>query len=182
MLMLLTAPLGLLPFPLFWAVWLLGSWLFFALSLRSLLPRGWALYAASFPAVFLDAMSGQIGCWIAAIFVWSLRLLPTRPGLAGALLGLAIVKPQLVWLAPLALCAARQWRSLAAFVGAALVTRRGAAAAVQRDRSLDYAFCGPGAGRSDGDASRYRRRGAAIAAGALDCWRQRGSHRCGSGF
>jgi hypothetical protein len=45
-LMLLTWPVGALPYPVFWAFWLFGGWLLFALCIRQLLPRDWGLYAA----------------------------------------------------------------------------------------------------------------------------------------
>ena len=72
------------------------------------------------PAVFINAMGGQNGCWTAAIIGWGLILLRERPAMAGMILALFVVKPQLGWLIPLALLAGRQYRALGAFIGTAL--------------------------------------------------------------
>jgi Glycosyltransferase family 87 len=120
-LMLLTWPVGALPYPVFWAFWLFGGWLFFALCIRRLLPRDWGLYAAATPAIMVDFIGGQVACWIAAIFGWALHCLPRRPALAGAIFSLAIIKPQLVWLVPFALVSGRQWRALGGFIGGCVI-------------------------------------------------------------
>lgn len=120
--MLLTAPLALLPFLPFWAGWLGGGWLLFAACVRYWLPGGWALYAVAAPAVMIDVISGQAGCWMAAIFGFGLILLPAQPVAAGLVLSLALFKPQLIWLLPIALVGGGHWRALAGFVaGAALL-------------------------------------------------------------
>ncbi len=120
--MLLTAPLALLPFLPFWVVWLGGGWLLFAACVRYWLPGRWLLYAAAAPAVMVDFISGQVGCWVAAIFGFGLMLLTTQPLAAGLVFSLGVFKPQLVWLAPLAFLAGRLWRALAGFaLGAALL-------------------------------------------------------------
>ena len=110
---LLSAPFGLLPYPAAWAVWQLLGWLAFALALRRFVPQGWLLLAFAWPAVFINASAGQAGAWIAAIVGWGLILLPRRPLVAGLLLSLLTVKPQLFWLVPVALLAGREWRALA---------------------------------------------------------------------
>ena len=112
--MVLTAPLGLLPYPVAWLAWQMLGWLAFATALRRLSPRHWQLAALAWPAVMINALGGQIGCWIAAIIAWGLLLLPRRPVAAGLLLSLLVIKPQLAWLVPLALLAGREWRALAA--------------------------------------------------------------------
>ena len=114
--LLVSAPLGLLPYPLAWAAWQLLGWLGFATALRRMSPRHWLLASLAWPAVLINALGGQIGCWIAAIIGWGLLLLPKRPLIAGLLLSLLIIKPQLAWLIPLALLAGREWRALIGLV------------------------------------------------------------------
>ncbi len=112
--MVLTAPLGLLPYPVAWLAWQVLGWLAFATALRRLSPRYWLVVALAWPAVMINALGGQIGCWIAAITAWGLLLLPRRPVAAGLLLSLLVIKPQLAWLVPLALLVGREWRAFGA--------------------------------------------------------------------
>jgi len=60
-------------------------------------------YILSSPLLVLVISVGQASCFLASLFVGALRLLPKRPSLAGALLGLLTVKPQLGILLPPAL-------------------------------------------------------------------------------
>jgi hypothetical protein len=114
-LLLLSAPLAALPYLPGLAVWVAGSWLAFWRAFRlALPPRGTALFALATPAVFVNAYSGQNGCWTAALLGGGLCLLERRPVAAGALFGLLTYKPHLGLLIPLALIAGRQWRALAA--------------------------------------------------------------------
>ncbi|CAM5379716.1 glycosyltransferase family 87 protein [Sphingobium scionense] len=117
---LISAPFGLLPYPLAWAAWQLLGWGAFALAVRRLAPGHWVLVALAPPAVFINAMGGQNGCWTAAMIGWGLILLRDRPVAAGMILALFVAKPQLGWLIPLALLAGRQYRALGAFIGSAL--------------------------------------------------------------
>lgn len=111
--LLFTAPLGLLPYPVAWAVWVAGGWLAFATVVRRIMVKEWALYAAAMPAVFISVAGGQNGCWTAAILGGGLLLLRRRPTLAGLVLSLLVFKPQLAWLLPFALVAGGHWRALA---------------------------------------------------------------------
>lgn len=120
-LLLLTLPLGLLPFLAGIVIWLIGGWLVFALCVRRLLPKYWLLYAAALPAVFINALSGQNGPWTAAIIGWGLVLLRERPLLSGGILSLLAFKPQLGALIPVALVAGRCWRVLAGLLAGGLV-------------------------------------------------------------
>ncbi|MBV8778660.1 MAG: DUF2029 domain-containing protein, partial [Alphaproteobacteria bacterium] len=65
------------------------------------------------PAAALNVAQGQNAFLSAALVVAGLRLLPLRPALAGAVLGLLTIKPQFWLLVPVALVAARAWRALA---------------------------------------------------------------------
>jgi hypothetical protein len=123
-LMLLTAPLGALPFWAGWLLWMVGGWLALALCVRRVFPEHWLLYTAALPAVFVNAVAGQNGLWTAAILGWGLILLPSRPILAGALWSLVLYKPHIALLLPIVLlCRCRRepggWRALAGFCGGA---------------------------------------------------------------
>lgn len=79
--------------------------------------RLWVWPVLGFPAVWVNVMHGHNGFLSASLFGGGLALLPTRPFLAGLLLGALCYKPQFGVLIPLALLAGAQWR---AFAGATL--------------------------------------------------------------
>ena len=113
-LLVLTAPLALIPYVPALFVWLSAGWFAFYRALRLAMPgRGALLFALATPAVFINAIAGQNGTWTAALFGGGLSLLERRPVLAGGLLGLLIYKPQLGLLIPVALLAGRHWRAFA---------------------------------------------------------------------
>jgi hypothetical protein len=114
-LLLLSAPLALIPYVPALFVWLSASWYAFYRALRLAMPGGGALLLSlATPAVFVNAIGGQNGTWTAALFGGALSLLERRPIIAGTLLGLLIYKPQLGLLIPVALLAGRHWRAFAA--------------------------------------------------------------------
>lgn len=104
-------PLGLLPFLWSYVIWSLTTW---ALYLWAALGRSWkslrGLALVLAPASFVNVVMGQNGFLSTALLVGGLRLLDSRPVLAGVLLGLLCFKPQLGLLIPVALIAARLWR------------------------------------------------------------------------
>jgi hypothetical protein len=67
------------------------------------------------PATLLNLLQGQNGFFTAGLWVAGLALLPKRPVLAGALLGLLVFKPQLAVLAPFVLLLSGNWRGLCGF-------------------------------------------------------------------
>ena len=96
------------------------------LLVSGLLPRtrgrGWwwaAMAAVVCPAASINAVDGQCGFLVAGLLVWGVRLLPGRPLLAGAVLGVLSVKPQFGVLVPVVLLAGREWRGV---LGAGLST------------------------------------------------------------
>jgi len=122
---LLTLPLGALPYLIGLAAWLLGGWFLFALAARHAWPsrpalRDVILFTFAVPAVLLNSMAGQNGTWMAAILGGGLMLMERRPMLGGALLGLLAIKPHLGLLVPLALVCGRHWHALGAFLLAAV--------------------------------------------------------------
>ncbi len=76
---LLTAPFGALPYFWAWALWQIGGWIAFALAVRRIAPNHAFLVALAAPAVFINALGGQNGCWTAAAIGWGLILLRRRP-------------------------------------------------------------------------------------------------------
>ena len=113
--LLLTAPFALIPYVPALFVWLSASWYAFYRALKHVMQdRGALLLALAAPAVLINAVGGQNGCWTAALFGGGLSLLERRPYLAGSLFGLMIYKPHLALLLPVALIAGRQWRTLIA--------------------------------------------------------------------
>ena len=110
---LLSLPFSLLPYPLACVLWQGGGWLAFALVLRRIIPKHWSLVALAWPAVFVNTLSGQTGCWIAAIIGHALLAFHNNQKIrAGLLLSLLVAKPQLGWVIPLALLSGREWKTL----------------------------------------------------------------------
>lgn len=113
-LLILSAPLALLPYVPGLAFWLGASWLAFYRALRQAAPRHALLLSLATPAVFINAVGGQNGAWTAALMGGGLALLDRRPVLAGSLFGLLVYKPHLALMLPVALLAGRRWRAFCA--------------------------------------------------------------------
>lgn len=116
--LLLLAPFGALPYGVARVAWLV---LTFGLYVAALTAWRWqrpvlALLLVA-PSSAMCLMVGQNGFVIAALMLGGMRLLPTRPLVAGALLGALACKPQFAVLVPFVLLFGRHWRAMA---GAAL--------------------------------------------------------------
>jgi hypothetical protein len=105
--LLLMAPLGRLPYGAAVAVWTVLSLGAFLYACARLTGRPLtAVLAAGLPAVVIAATAGQTVVLASALVVLAVLELERRPRLAGALLAIAaIVKPQAVIMAPVALLA-----------------------------------------------------------------------------
>jgi hypothetical protein len=118
--LLLILPFGLLPPVASAAAFLLvGLAVAVAVMWRSLDPaQRWPAIGTLLlcPAVPFDVMTGQNAFYTAALLVGGFAAMAEAPVLAGVLIGLVSLKPQLALLAWVALVAARQWRVLAAAV------------------------------------------------------------------
>lgn len=116
-LLVLTAPLALVPYVPGLALWLISSWYAFYRALRLAAPEMALLLSLATPALLVNALGGQNGAWSAALLGGGLMLLDRRPVAAGVLFGLLVYKPHLGLLLPLALLAGRRWT---AFVSATI--------------------------------------------------------------
>lgn len=113
--MLLAAPFGLLPYLPALALWTAIGPLVFLLALRQWTRDPYLLVAAVLaPAALFGIISGQLHYLVAAILLTVLRQRHDRPWLAGALLGLMIVKPQLGLFFPLLFLVERNFRAIIA--------------------------------------------------------------------
>ncbi|MBE0609202.1 MAG: DUF2029 domain-containing protein [Dehalococcoidia bacterium] len=78
--------------------------------------RGWATPAVSLLAVGVNVAFGQNGMFTGAILGGGLALLDSRPGFAGAILGLLTYKPHFAPLIFILLLATRRWTALSGAV------------------------------------------------------------------
>lgn len=105
--LLLIAPFGLLSFGPAFLTWTILTG---ALYLTASGP-GRRMALASPPALS-NGLVGQNGFLTAGIFLIGLRFVADRPVVAGLILGLMVIKPQLGLLLPVALVAGRHWSTL----------------------------------------------------------------------
>lgn len=118
---LVIAPLAALPYLPALGAWMGLTFIGYLTAIWRYLPDRRALLAMlTFPPVFINLGHGQNAFLSTALLGWGLFLLPSRPWLAGALLGLLIYKPHLGLLLPVALLASGNWRALLAAGLAAL--------------------------------------------------------------
>lgn len=91
--------------------------LFYALTMTKLTQgSGLLILALAFPALFLNLTSGQNGLITVSMVALAFYYLEKKPLLAGSLLGLLTIKPQLLLLFPVILLWTKNWRALGAFV------------------------------------------------------------------
>jgi hypothetical protein len=113
---LLIAPLGGLSLPIAYAVFMVGGAAAFLAAMTLGRARDWRWWIGAFaaPASGIVIVSGQSGFLTGALAIGGFRLAASRPIIAGVLFGLLSVKPQLGVMIPVALLAARNFRTLAA--------------------------------------------------------------------
>jgi hypothetical protein len=120
--LLLLAMFGALPYFAALVLWSVSGAVGFAAVAVGRRPAltEWPLLAALAlaPVLWVNIVFGQMGLWLAILFVGALRALPTRPVLAGILAGVLTIKPQLGLLLPLLMLATGAWRA----IGTAIVT------------------------------------------------------------
>ena len=106
-------PLALFPYLPGLAIWLGITFCGYLSALWRILPNRWALVPmVAFPPVFITLGHGQNALLSTGLLGWGLTLLPRRPWLGGALMGMLIYKPHLGLMIPVALFSSRNWRAL----------------------------------------------------------------------
>ena len=113
-LLFIVAAIAFHPFWLAYLLWILATAALYFAATRSFTT---IRYAFAHPSAIVNAIIGQNGLLTSGIFIFGVSLVERRPFVAGTVLGLLIIKPQLAILVPVALVAARRWDSVA---GAAL--------------------------------------------------------------
>ena len=117
--LLVAAPFGLMPYLPALLVWsILGPALLYVSMRRWNTAPRFHVALLFCPAAVFCLICGQFAFFAAALILNALRLREARPWLAGALIGLLTLKPQLGIFFPLLLLATRDWRVIA---GAALM-------------------------------------------------------------
>lgn len=113
--LLICLPLALAPYMVSLGLWLAATGAAWMRMVRAWGEGevGW-LAMATFPAVLLNAGHGQNAFLVAALLGAGALLAPTRPWLAGVLLGALIIKPHFAVLVPLFLIFTRNWKSFVA--------------------------------------------------------------------
>jgi len=115
-------PFGLLPYGLATLAFLAGGAVWYAWAMHRTLPwRDARLAAVAFPGIAVVLATGQNALWLAGCAGLALTCLRSRPVLAGVLLGVVAMKPQLALMFPVALLCARAWRALGAMIATTLV-------------------------------------------------------------
>jgi len=120
--MLLAAPFGLIGYNLFFAVFLISSlalyWVYIAKPFESIDVR---LALFLIPPLIFCLISGNLSVYIAVILVTVMRTMDERPILAGILIALLTVKPQIGFLFPIFLLASGRYKVFAAAAVSTLV-------------------------------------------------------------
>lgn len=110
-------PFALLPFGLAYAAFLTGTFAGLAAAVAAVIPRhrraAHTLSLLLCPAASAVAVAGQNGFLSAALLIGGFGLLDSSPVAGGMLLGALTFKPQMGLMVPVALVAARRWRTLA---------------------------------------------------------------------
>jgi len=110
---LVIAPLALAPYRAAFAIFnVLGLAAYLAMTRLMSRERIALLVALAFPAVFQNFMQGQNGFLTTAILGGGLLLMDKRPWLAGAILGLLVIKPHLALLLPVLTLGTGRWRTI----------------------------------------------------------------------
>jgi alpha-1,2-mannosyltransferase len=124
--LLLLIPFGLFPFEVSYGLFQIATLAGLFAAVWYYVGRGYRRWLHTLSLIFAPAVSFNIGTGqnaflTSALLIGGFGLLPRRPLLAGALIGLITYKPQFWLMAPIALVASQEWRAL---VGA-LITAAG---------------------------------------------------------
>lgn len=119
--LLITLPLASLSYAWSYLAFSLTSLAIFLFAAITISRHRFAIALIACPAVFINLASGQNGLLTAALAALALHHLNKKPLLAGSLMGLLCIKPQLLVLFPLLLICSRQWQAFMAFLLSSLV-------------------------------------------------------------
>jgi hypothetical protein len=108
--LLFVAPFALASFAVGFMLWSLAGGIFYAFVGKRVAP---IMYVLANPPVLVTMMIGQSSLLTGGILILGLTLVGNAPFLAGAVLGLLIIKPQLALMLPVAMLAGRKWRTIA---------------------------------------------------------------------
>jgi len=118
--LLLSLPLAALPYLAAMAAFLAAGYAATMACLKRILPAAFPwVPVLVFPGAVMNAIIGQNGFVSTTCFAGALLLLPRRPALAGACLGVFAYKPHLALAVPVAFAAARRWPAFLACGGVA---------------------------------------------------------------
>jgi alpha-1,2-mannosyltransferase len=106
---------SLVPYPVALALWLMATGGLFLWAARPYWPENGGQLGLTLlmPAALVNIWTGHFGFFFGALFLLAFYHLDRRPILAGAIIGLFTIKPQLAVLIPLALFLRRDWRAIA---------------------------------------------------------------------
>ena len=108
-------PFGLMPYLAAFALWsAFGIAAFLLAAAAGGVERKHLMLVAVAPALAVNLFIGQNGCIFAALLIAALINLDRRPLVAGVLLGILTIKPQLGLLLPVMLVLTQRWRVIAA--------------------------------------------------------------------
>jgi alpha-1,2-mannosyltransferase len=107
---LMLVPFGMLPFGFGFTAWVALTGVFYVFAAR---PWMQGRLALAQPSLLVNGFIGQNAFLTSGFFLAGLRLLKTRPLIAGAVLGLLVIKPQLAVMLPVAMIAGRHWQAIA---------------------------------------------------------------------
>jgi hypothetical protein len=117
--LLIGAPLAVFPIPVAYTMWTIGAIILMYFALKPFQLTLMARLAITLsPAIFMSALFGQNGTLISVLLLSALVLLPSRPVVAGILIGILTIKPQFGLLLPFILIASQNWKAF----GSATIT------------------------------------------------------------
>ena len=113
----IVTPFALASFGVAATIWVALTASFYAYASKRVAPLSYAFGNA--PAC-VNFMIGQSGFLICGIFILGLSLIQSSPFIAGVVLGLMLLKPQLGLLLPVAMLMGREWRVIAGAILSAI--------------------------------------------------------------
>lgn len=165
-------PFGLLPYFPALGAWLLVTGTAWVAAVRLWLRRfgiGFSpvVLCAAFPPVLITITHGQTSFLLSALLGTGALLVRERPWLAGAMFGLAVMKPQFGLLVPIVLLLTGEWRVIAGAVGGALALALVSTLAFGPQVWADWLAIGTAARDAMGDGSIGHAKMTSVFAGAL---------------